>query len=108
MLLHHELVVSEYTLEELSRTLIAMLHYPRRDADQVVFFLRRVGTTVVPAELPADSCRDAEDIPVLGTAVAGQCALLVSVDRDLLDVKTIQDIPIVRPGEFWCRTAEET
>jgi predicted nucleic acid-binding protein len=43
---------------------------------------------------------------VLGTAVAGECELLISVDRDLLDMQTIQGIPIIRPGEYWRHTAE--
>jgi predicted nucleic acid-binding protein len=43
--------------------------------------------------------------PVLGTAVAGACSLLISVDRDLLDLGTIQEIPIIRPGDNWRRTA---
>jgi predicted nucleic acid-binding protein len=42
----------------------------------------------------------------LGTAVAGQCALLVGVDRDLLDMKRIDDVAIIRPGEFWRRKAQ--
>jgi hypothetical protein len=32
--------------------------------------------------------------------------LLASVDRDLLDMQTIQAIPIIRPGEYWRRTDE--
>jgi putative PIN family toxin of toxin-antitoxin system len=108
LLLHHELVISEFILEELNRKLIEKFHYPRREVDQLVSFLRRVGSIVVPADLPADLCRDPEDIPVLGTAVAGRCALLISVDRDLLDLQTIQNIQIIRPGEFWQRTSEET
>lgn len=51
-------------------------------------------------------CREPSDVPVLGTAVAGECALLISVDRDLLDMQTIQAIPIIRPGEYWRRTDE--
>jgi predicted nucleic acid-binding protein len=43
---------------------------------------------------------------VLGTAVAGECALLISVDRDLFDMQTIQAVPIIRPGEYWRRTDE--
>jgi predicted nucleic acid-binding protein len=43
---------------------------------------------------------------VLGTAIAGACGLLISVDGDLLDMQTIQAIPIIRPGEYWRRTAE--
>jgi predicted nucleic acid-binding protein len=45
-------------------------------------------------------------LPVLGTAVAGACALLISVDRDLLDMQTIQTIPIIRLGEYWRRTTD--
>jgi predicted nucleic acid-binding protein len=49
--------------------------------------------------------RDATDLPVLGTAVAGACELLVSVDRDLPETGTIQAIPIIRPGEYWRRVS---
>jgi hypothetical protein len=35
-----------------------------------------------------DLCRDPTDVPVLGTALAGGCALLISIDRDLLDMQT--------------------
>jgi putative PIN family toxin of toxin-antitoxin system len=106
VLLHHELVISGFILEELERKLVEKFNFPRRDADQVGAFLRRVSIVVEPADLPPDLCRDPTDLPVLGTAVAGACALLISVDRDLLDMQTIQAIPIIRPGEYWRRTAE--
>jgi putative PIN family toxin of toxin-antitoxin system len=100
-LLHHELVISDYILEELGRKLVEKFNFSRRDSDQVGAFLRRVGIVVQPADLPSDLCRDPTDVPVLGTAVVGECALLISVDRDLLDMKTIREIPIIRPGEYW-------
>ena len=106
VLLHHELVISGFILEELGRKLVEKFNFPRRDADQVGAFLRRVSIGVEPADLPPDLCRDPTDLPVLGTAVAGGCALLIGVDRDLLDMQTIQAIPIVRPGEYWRRTTE--
>ena len=106
VLLHHELVISGFILEELGRKLVEKFNFPRRDVDQIVAFLRRVSIVVEPADLPPDLCRDPTDLPVLGTAVAGACALLISVDRDLLDMQTIQTIPIIRPGEYWRRTAE--
>jgi uncharacterized protein len=107
VLLHHELVISGFILEELGRKLVEKFNFPRRDADQVGAFLRRVSIVVEPADLPPDLCRDPTDLPVLGTAVAGACALLISVDRDLLDMKKIQAIPIIRPGEYWRRTEIE-
>lgn len=106
LLLHHELVISDFILEELGRKLVEKFNFPGREADQVRAFLRRVSIVVEPADLPPDLCRDPTDLPVLGTAVAGACALLISVDRDLLDMQTIQAIPIIRPGEYWRRIAE--
>ncbi len=106
VLLHHELVISEFILAELSRKLGEKFNFPKREADQVTAFLRRVGIVVQPADLPLDLCRDPTDIPVLGTAVAGECALLISVDRDLLDMQNVHKIPIIRPGDYWRRTGE--
>jgi putative PIN family toxin of toxin-antitoxin system len=106
LLLHHELVTSEFILEALGRKLVEKFRFPKREADQVAAFLRRVAAVVVPADMPSDACRDPTDIPVLGTAVGGDCALLISVDRDLLDMQRINEIPIIRPGEYWRRTTE--
>jgi uncharacterized protein len=107
LLLHHDLVTSEFILAELARKLSEKFSFPKREADQVAAFLRRVAVVVVPADLPSDVCRDPTDIPVLGTAVSGECALLISVDRDLLDMQRINEIPIIRPGEYWRRTTTE-
>ena len=106
VLLHHELVTSEFILRELCRKLIEKFDFPKRHAEQVAAFLRRAGVVVRPTELPPDLCRDPTDMPILGTAVAGECALLISVDRDLLDVGTVREIPIIRPGDYWRRTRE--
>lgn len=103
VLLHHELVISEFILEELARKLVEKFNYPKSDVDHVGTFMRRVSFVVRPEDLPLDICRDTTDLPVLGTAVSGDCALLISVDRDLLDMGAIQGIPIIRPGEYWRR-----
>jgi uncharacterized protein len=103
ILMHHELVISDFILEELRRKLSEKFGFPARDADQVAAFLGRVAVVVVPADLPSNLCRDPTDVAVLGTAVAGECSLLISVDRDLLDLRAVQEIPIVRPGEYWRR-----
>jgi len=106
VLLHHELVISGFILEELGRKLVEKFNFPKSDANLAGAFLRRVSIVVEPADLPPDLCRDPTDLPVLGTAVAGACALLISVDRDLLDMQKIEAIPIIRPGEYWRRTTE--
>jgi putative PIN family toxin of toxin-antitoxin system len=105
LLLHQELVTSEFILAELTRKLAQKFKFPMGEAELVADFLRRVSTVVAPADLPADLCRDPTDLPVLGTAVAGECQLLISVDRDLLDMQNIREILIIRPGDYWRRTS---
>jgi len=108
VLLYHELVLSEYILEELARTLRDKFEYPEQDVRAVLAFLKSACLLVEPASLPPDSCRDPEDIPILGTAVAGNADLLVTVDRDLLSLGSFRHIPIVKPGQFWQQgTADE-
>lgn len=74
--------------------------------DLVGALLRRVSIVVQPADLPSDLCRDPSNVPDPGTAVAGECALLIIIDRDLFDLHTILAIPIIRPGEYWRRASE--
>jgi len=95
------LVTFEFILGELERKLVEKFRFPLREADQFAAFLRRVAVVVEPAELPIDVCRDPTDVPILGTALGGECVLLISVDRDLLDMRRINEIPIIRPGEYW-------
>jgi predicted nucleic acid-binding protein len=44
---------------------------------------------------------DPDDLPVLGTAVAGLCHCLVTGDKELLSLKTVEGIPIIAPSSFW-------
>lgn len=46
------------------------------------------------------ACRDAKDEKFLACAIAGKAQYLVSSDRDLLDLHSYQDIPILNPGQF--------
>ena len=106
LLLHHKLVTSEFVLGELGQKLVEKFSFPASEALQVAAFHRRAAVIVVPTDMPLDVCRDPTDIPVLGTAVAGDRALLISVDRDLLDMQRINELPIIRPGEYWRRPTE--
>ncbi|MBV8404194.1 MAG: putative toxin-antitoxin system toxin component, PIN family [Gammaproteobacteria bacterium] len=104
VLTHHELVLSEYIVDEVCEKLIGKLGFPDREVRQLTRLLLRVATITEPAAIPPGSCRDADDLPVLGTAVAASADLLVSVDKDLLSLNEFMGIAIIRPGDFWKRT----
>jgi putative PIN family toxin of toxin-antitoxin system len=104
VLMQHQLVTSQYILDELARKLTEKFHFPLSLARGVVRFLGSVAEMVEPESLPANTCRDPRDIAVLGTAAAAKADLLITVDNDLLILAEFRAIPIIKPGEFWKRT----
>jgi len=63
---------------------------------------------VSPVEVPSTACTDPNDLPVLGTAVAGRADVLITVDKDLLDLRGYSGISISRPSQFWRQAHAET
>ncbi|MBV8405139.1 MAG: putative toxin-antitoxin system toxin component, PIN family [Gammaproteobacteria bacterium] len=104
VLTHHELVLSEYIVDEVREKLIEKFGFPDKEVRQLARLLLRVATITEPATIPPGACRDADNLPVLGTAVAASADLLVSVDKDLLSLNEFMGIAIIRPGDFWKRT----
>jgi len=104
VLTYHELVASDFIVEELGRKLRDKLSFPQNEIRQLQRLLGKVATSVTPLALPTSICRDPTDIPVLGTALAGGASVLVTVDKDLLALGEFQGIAIIKPGEFWRRT----
>lgn len=104
VLTHHELVISDFIVDEVAEKLRDKFRFRESEIGQLRRFLRKAATTVAPTEIESDVCRDPEDLPVLGTAVAGIAELLITVDKDLLTLVKFQGTDIMKPGEFWQRT----
>lgn len=102
--MQHQLVLSQYILDELARKLTEKFGFPTSSVRAILKFLASAATKVEPTTVPPDACRDQEDLPVLGTALAGEASLLITVDKDLLALVEFRGIAIIKPGEFWRRT----
>ena len=105
VLTHHELVLSTYIVDEVRRKLREKFRFPDSEIRQLQRLLTRVGELVEPADLPENVCRDREDVPVLGTAIAAAASFVVTVDKDLLALIEFQGVSIIKPGDFWRRTS---
>ena len=66
--------------------------------------LRALAEVIEPAPLAMPVCRNPDDDAVLALAIAARADLIVSGDRDLLDLQRFQDISIVTPAEALRRT----
>jgi uncharacterized protein len=98
-----EIVVSDHILDELERIAVSKFRVPVEAVRTAVDLLRRNAELVVPAEMSADACEDKDDLPVLGTAVAGAADLLVTGDAELLALGSVRGIPIVSPRALYER-----
>jgi len=100
----HRLVLSDYILDEFARTMIKKLRYTPEAARSFVDDYRAVALMVAPLPVAADLCRDRADAAILGTALAAKADMLVTVDKDLLDITAKVGVAIVNPREFFRRT----
>ena len=92
-------VTSPVLLDELERTLRAKFTLGPA-ASAFLEQLRRRVHLVEPTRLPAPVSRDVDDDMVLATAVAGNAAVIVTGDLDLLVLRSYGRIEIVAPRDF--------
>lgn len=101
ILAEHDLITGEVVLTELREVLTHRLRLPAATIEDVLALLR--DQEVVPKP-PAPSdvlVRDPDDRWILASAVAGRADVLVTGDRDLLDVAALAPLPILDPRGFW-------
>ncbi|MBN1553368.1 MAG: putative toxin-antitoxin system toxin component, PIN family [Phycisphaerae bacterium] len=95
------LILSEHILNEFERHARKTFHAPAGDVRKAMKFLRDHAELVTPVKVPAKACRDADDLPVLGTLEAGKADCLVTGDKDLLALNEFQGRPILSPRQFY-------
>jgi uncharacterized protein len=96
----HHLLTFEFILNEFRDALVGKFSVAEEQAQEAASLLRSRMGVVIPAELPSGISRDASDDVVLGTAVAGGAACIVTGDKDLLVLGQFRSIHILRPAEF--------
>ena len=101
VLAEHDLIIGEVILTELRRALAAKLKLPVDRIEAAEAILASVPIIPKPSEPSGLSMRDAADRWVLATAIAGKADVLVTGDRDLLDVAARSPVLILDPRAFW-------
>jgi putative PIN family toxin of toxin-antitoxin system len=96
----HDVFGSDAIFDEFQRKLTRKLNFPPLTAKLLRDRLAALMTFVTPMHVPEGAIRDPSDKPILGTAHAAQCDILVTMDKDLLSRVTYQSAAIIKPGEF--------
>ena len=112
LLAEHELRTGEVVLEETRRVLTEKFGVPNEKVDQIERLLRRRHVEPVPdpespASEPPVEVQDPDDEIVLASAIAAEAEILITGDKDLLDVAgPVENLEgmslrIMTPRTFW-------
>ena len=99
----HECVATPRILAETEEALRRKVRLPAPRASAIRRFLEEHLRLVTPSAVEADACRDPDDLPVLGAALAAGADCIVSGDKDLLGLGGFRGIPILGPRSLWER-----
>lgn len=103
-----QMCTSEALLAELEHVLSRPMFAQRlRDAGltarDLVDDLRRIALVVSPPVVPRVVAKDPDDDHVLACAIVAAADLIVSGDRDLLELRSYEGIPILKPADALAR-----
>ena len=99
----HELLTCQPVLLELERVLARKFGLPEPVVSGFLGLLKTEGKIVASRKTPSIPIKDADDIAILSCALAGEADVFVTGDKELLDLRRIENLAIVSPREFWLR-----
>ena len=101
VLAEHQLIAGEVILDELHDVLANRFKLPAATTKDTLDLLRSREVVAKPKKPTSAPIRDPDDAWVLASAVDGRCDVLVTGDRDLLDIADTAPLPILSPRGFW-------
>ena len=102
ILADHHLMTGEIVLEELQSVLTKKLMVPESKVSDVTKFLRNHHVEPVPDAPSEAKVRDEDDRWVLESAIRSKADILVTGDRDLLEIsKKVSQLKVISPRGFW-------
>jgi len=103
VLASHQLIISSQLLSELSRVLQRKIGLTTGFVAEIVDMLKQDAHMSNPSHLPAVALLDTSDLPILSAAVNAKADLLVTGDKELLALGSVESLEIVSPRGFWKR-----
>lgn len=103
VLAEHQLILGETVLAEMRRVLKQKMRVPDETIGEFETLLRAEALIVAKAKTTSIPVRDKSDMSVLAEAISGNAEVLVTGDRDLLEVTAKVPLDILSPRGLWER-----
>lgn len=97
----HQLIICEGLLREIDKKLRFKINVPAPVVAEYLQLLRNNAETVTPSAVDPESCRDPDDLVILGLVSPGNVEAIVTGDQDLLVLGSYEKARIISPREFW-------
>jgi putative PIN family toxin of toxin-antitoxin system len=97
----HQLIVGDVVVDELAEVLTRRIRLPAATVREVLTLLRDQDLVPKPSAPSDVPIRDPDDRWIFASAVAGRADVLVTGDRDLLEVADAAPLPMLDPRAFW-------
>jgi len=109
VLVKHTLVTGEAMLEELTRVLTERIGIPGTVMEEITVLMRRHQVEPIPDTPTSFPEIDADDQIIMASAILADSDVLITGDRDLLDLQLEVHRPvIIDPRGFWNLEREQT
>ncbi len=97
----HEIIISEFILTEVNRTLHNKIKMPLQNVQIIIDYLKEFCILSTYDKLSENICRDKNDNDIISLAVSNNVDYLITGDKDLLVLKKYKKVKIISPREFW-------
>lgn len=97
----YSVVISNFILEEVYRTLYSKLKMPKKNVQIIIDYLKEFCILSEYEKLISKVCRDKNDDDIIALALSNNADYLITGDKDLLVLKKYKNIKILSPREFW-------
>jgi putative PIN family toxin of toxin-antitoxin system len=97
----HVVISSQPLLNELRDVLTRKFRQRDLDVRSAIRLFAETFTLATPDALDPPTCRDHDDDVVLATALAGECAAIITGDQDLLILDPFRHVRVLTPSAFW-------
>ena len=96
----HDLLISEALFRELQRILPEKLGQTEAITNGFIALLRTEGQ-IITAEHSLPNLPDPDDEAILAAALAGKANVFVTGDKALLNLESVEGLPIITPRGLW-------
>jgi len=97
----HDLFISEQVLNELRRVLRLKFGVGQDLIDDFIQLLQQDSVFAQPSRVPKIKLQDTEDLTILAAAITAGAEVLITGDKELLDLGRVENLEILSPRQFW-------